>query len=109
MILCQTSRTVERRIILQEYEEVTPREQRAGLLENADVGDSVSLSTRFDTSYGMPDKRVSTEIARLRRTLDTQATRVRRKFRERKYVVECGSFLTAGQAIVVTVIATRLA
>lgn len=91
-----------------DYVNVTRRENRSGLLSELDIGESVSISSRIDLSFGLPEKRIRDEVDRLRQTLDTQVSRVRRKFREREYIVENGSFITPRQGVVITAVATRL-
>lgn len=90
-------------------EEWSRRYNRQGDIETMEVGDSVSLSHRIDLSFGVPDKAIQLHTDRLRGSLDSQASRAKRKLPGRNYVVENGLYITKAEALIVTVALTRTA
>lgn len=81
---------------------------RQAMLEALDIGDTFSLAHRVDLSGGLNDGVIGHHVDTLRQIIDTQTHRARKKYRERKFSVENGHFVTRGCALIITVACTRV-
>lgn len=86
---------------------MTIETSRQRQIEALGVGESLSTAKRFDLDHlhQLPDV-----VARLRRSLDSQAHRARATHPDRQWKVEVGSFLTqSNSAVAVVALITRTA
>lgn len=89
--------------------EVEVKHSRQAQINALDTGGSVSITQRFELAYGLPVDTLRTVVDKMRSNIEQQVTRSRRGHSEKKFVVENGSFVTRAGALVVTVVATRVA
>lgn len=87
--------------------EITKKESRQGLIAELDIGDSVAISRRINLSFGVDPAAMSQHSNRLRGVLGQQAHRARRQFKERKFEIETGTFITAAGNLHVVSTITR--
>lgn len=106
MHLCCPESTVEE--YMEEVYEISRKENRQSMIEDMDIGDTVSISRRIDMRYGFADGAIGAHNRQLRGIADQQTHRARRRFKERKFTVENGSFMTQAGALVLTVAITRI-
>lgn len=84
-------------------------ERRATALGILEPGETVSISKRIPTSFGLNPEEYTVHVDRIRGTMDSQVSRARRNNPGRRYVVENVASLTSrGDAILITVAATRV-
>ena len=91
-----------------EVYEISRKENRQGQIEQLDIGDTVSISRRVELQHGFADGAISEHNKQVRGIADQQAHRARRRFKERKFKVENGSFMTREGALIVTAAITRV-
>jgi hypothetical protein len=84
-------------------------ENRQRVIDAMEIGATVSMSVRLDTIMGLPEDAIANHMHMLRGNLDQQARRSRRKFPEKQFIVEGGSFIvTRSSAIMLVAVCTRL-
>jgi hypothetical protein len=93
---------------MQEVYEIEQRENRQAQIEHMDIGDTVSISRRIEMMHGFAEGAIAEHNRQLRGIADQQTHRARRRFKERKFKVENGSFMTREGALVITAAITRV-
>lgn len=91
-----------------EVYEISRKENRQGQIEQMDIGDTVAIARRVDLRHGFADGAISEHNKQIRGIADQQAHRARVRFKDRKFKVENGSFMTRDGALVVTSAITRV-
>lgn len=87
---------------------VVPRaDNRQSQIEALDIGETISISRRISTDMGVTREQISAHTHQLRGILDQQVSRAKRKVRGSKFIVENGSFITNGGAMMLCVVCTR--
>lgn len=93
---------------MEEVFEIEHRENRQAQIEQMDIGDTVSISRRIELQHGFAQGAIAEHTRQLRGIADQQTHRARRRYKERKFKVENGSFMTREGALVITAAITRV-
>lgn len=93
---------------MDEFFEVSRKENRQGQIEEMDIGDSVAISRRIELQHGFAEGAITEHNRQIRGIMDQQTHRARRRLKDRKYKVENGSFMTRDGALIVVAVATRV-
>ncbi len=93
---------------MDEFFEVSRKENRQGQIEEMDIGDSIAISRRIEMQHGFAEGAITEHNRQIRGIMDQQTHRARRRLKDRKYKVENGSFMTRDGALIVVAVATRV-
>lgn len=93
---------------MDEVYEISRKENRQTQIEQADIGDTVAIARRVEMQHGFADGAIAEHNKQVRGIADQQAHRARRRFKDRKFKVENGSFMTRDGALIVTAAITRV-
>lgn len=93
---------------MDEVFEIEQKENRQAQIEQMDIGDTVSISRRVEMMHGFAEGAIAEHNRQLRGIADQQTHRARRRFKERKFKVENGSFMTREGALILTAAITRV-
>lgn len=93
---------------MDEVYEISRKENRQSKIEALDIGDTVAIARRVEMQHGFADGAITEHNKQIRGIADQQAHRARRRFTERKFKVENGSFMTRDGALIITAAVTRV-
>lgn len=93
---------------MDEVYEIARKENRQSQIEEADIGDSVAIARRVEMQHGFAEGAISEHNKQVRGIMDQQVYRARRRFKERAFKVENGSFMTRDGALIVVATCTRI-
>jgi len=88
--------------------EISKKENRQGQIESMDIGDTVAIARRVEMQYGFAEGAVTAHNQQVRGIADQQAHRARRRFPDRQFKVENGSFMTRDGSLIITAAVTRV-
>lgn len=91
-----------------ELYEISRKENRQDQIEQMDIGDTVAIARRIELRHGFADDAISNHNKQVRGIADQQTHRARRRFNERRFKVENGSYMTREGALIVTAAITRV-
>lgn len=79
---------------MEDVYEITKKDSRQGQIASLDVGDTVAICRRVEMQYGFAPGAIAKHTNQVRGNLGQQADRARRQFKDRKFELETGSFMT---------------
>jgi len=88
--------------------EISKKENRQGQIESMDIGDTVAIARRVEMQYGFAENAITEHNKQVRGIADQQAHRARRRFPDRQFKVENGSFMTRDGSLIITAAVTRV-
>lgn len=93
---------------MDEVYEISRKENRQTQIEQMDIGDTVAIARRVELQHGFAEGAITEHNKQIRGIADQQAHRARRRFTERRFKVENGSYMTRDGALIVTAAVTRV-
>lgn len=87
---------------------IEDRENRQRQIEQAEIGETVSIARRVSLQYGFAEGAIQHHNKQVRGVIDQQVHRARRRLKDKKYTVENGSFMTRDGALIIVAVATRV-
>lgn len=89
------------------HEVIFRKDSRAAQIAMLDINDSVTISQRLALDFGVSPGAIHAHADRLRSIMEQQTSRIRKEYKDRKFVVETSTGLTKGGALMIHVTTTR--
>lgn len=94
---------------MEDFFEVEKKDSRQKIINAMDIGDTIAIARRVEMQYGFAEGAITKHHLQLKGSLGCQVDRTRKRFKDREYKTESGSFMTKEGSLIIVATVTRTA